>query len=134
MPDMELIWKDRKRILGMPITFTKYSMSKDRLFLETGLLNMNQEEILLYRVRDISLHISLWQRLFGVGTIIVKSSDQTLPELHIENIKSPRIVKEQIHTHVEKMKIARQMRIGEIVDDGDMDHECCHEDVTSFPA
>ena len=133
MPDMELIWKDRKRILGMPITFTKYSMSKDRLFLETGLLNMNQEEILLYRVRDISLHISLWQRLFGVGTIIVKSSDQTLPELHIENIKSPRIVKEQIHTHVEKMKIARQMRIGEIVDDGDMDHECCHDD-TSFPA
>lgn len=134
MPDMELIWKDRKRILGMPITFTKYSMSKDRLFLETGLLNMNQEEILLYRVRDISLHISLWQRLFGVGTIIVKSSDQTLPELHIENIKSPCIVKEQIHTHVEKMKIARQMRIGEIVDDGDMDHECCHEDGTSFPA
>lgn len=134
MPDMELIWKDRKRILGMPITFTKYSMSKDRLFLETGLLNMNQEEILLYRVRDISLHISLWQRLFGVGTIIVKSSDQTLPELRIENIKNPRMIKEQIHTHVEEMKIARQMRIGEIVDDGDMDHECCHEDGTSFPA
>lgn len=134
MPDMELIWKDRKRILGMPITFTKYSMSKDRLFLETGLLNMNQEEILLYRVRDISLHISLWQRLFGVGTIIVKSSDQTIPELRIENIKNPRMIKEQIHTHVEEMKIARQMRIGEIVDDGDMDHECCHEDGTSFPA
>ena len=133
MPDMELIWKDRKRILGMPITFTKYSMSKDRLFLETGLLNMNQEEILLYRVRDISLHISLWQRLFRVGTIIVKSSDQTIPELRIENIKNPRMIKEQIHTHVEEMKIARQMRIGEIVDDGDMDHECCHDD-TSFPA
>ena len=45
MPDMELIWKDRKRILGMPITFTKYSMSKDRLFLETGLLNMNQVQV-----------------------------------------------------------------------------------------
>ena len=45
MPDMELIWKDRKRILGMPITFTKYSMSKDRLFLETGLLNRNREKI-----------------------------------------------------------------------------------------
>lgn len=132
MPDMELVWKDRKRILGMPVTFTKYSMSKDRLFLETGLLNMNQEEILLYRVRDISLHISLWQRLFGVGTIIVKSSDQTIPELHIENIKNPRIVKEQIHAHVEEMKISRQMRIGEILDDGDMEHECSHEDGTSF--
>ena len=32
-----VVWKDRKRICGLPITFTKYSMSEDRLFLETGL-------------------------------------------------------------------------------------------------
>lgn len=117
MSDIKLLWNDRKRILGMPITFTRYSMSEDRLFLEKGLLNMNQEEILLYRVRDISLNISLWQRIFGVGTITVKSSDQTLPELRIENIKIPREVKEKIHTQVEEMKISRRMRVGEIIDD-----------------
>ena len=38
-------------------------------FLETGLLNSKFDEILLYRVRDISLTISLGQRLFGTGTI-----------------------------------------------------------------
>ena len=42
-----VVWKDRKRICGLPITFTKYSMSEDRLFLETGLLNTRQEEVRL---------------------------------------------------------------------------------------
>lgn len=120
--EIKLLWKDRKRILGMPITFTKYSMSEDRLFLEKGLLNMNQDEILLYRVQDISLRLSLWQRIFGVGTVIVKSTDKTLPELVIQNIKHPREVKESLHRQIEEMKVARRMRVGEILEnDGDCD-------------
>ena len=120
MPEaVKLLWKDRKRILGMPITFTKYSISEDRLFLETGLLNIRQEEILLYRVRDISLHISLGQRIFGVGTIIVQSSDKTMPILDIKNIKRPKEVKELIHRNVEEMKIRRKMRVGEILSNGE---------------
>mgnify|MGYP006954335327 CR=1 FL=1 len=47
MDAIEYIWKDRKRILGMPLSFTRYSLSEDRVFLDTGLLNMNLEEILL---------------------------------------------------------------------------------------
>lgn len=113
---MDYIWKDRKRFLGMPITFTRYSMSGDRLFLETGLLNTRQEEILLYRVRDISLRISLGQRLFGVGSVIVQSSDRSLPVLELRNIRSPREVKETLHQQVEEMKLARRMRVGEILD------------------
>lgn len=113
---MDYIWKDRKRFLGMPITFTRYSMSEDRLFLETGLLNTRQEEILLYRVRDISLRISLGQRLFGVGSVIVQSSDRSLPVLELRNIRSPREVKETLHQQVEEMKLARRMRVGEILD------------------
>ena len=70
MDAIEYIWKDRKRILGMPLSFTRYSLSEDRVFLDTGLLNMNLEEILLYRVRDISLRISLGQRIFAVGTVL----------------------------------------------------------------
>ena len=46
---MQYIWKDRKRYLGMPISFTRYAMSEDRLFLSVGLLNIKDEEILLYR-------------------------------------------------------------------------------------
>ena len=121
--DIEYLWRDRRRILGMPITFTKYLMSDDRIFLEQGLLSTDLEEVLLYRVRDISLRISLGQRIFGVGTITLKSSDKTMPILVLKNIKDPRRVKELIHRQVEKMKAERRMRVGEILDDGDNDED-----------
>lgn len=123
MDAIEYIWKDRKRILGMPLSFTRYSLSEDRIFLETGLLNMNLEEILLYRVRDISLRISLGQRVFGVGTILLQSSDKSMPVLEIKNVKKPREVKELIHHQVEEMKIKRRMRVGEILDNDPEDHD-----------
>ena len=119
----QLIWKDRKRILGMPISFTQYSLSEDRIFLETGLLNTHFEEVLLYRIQDISLSISLGQRIFGVGTVTLHSSDRTTPHLALKNIRTPREVKELIHQQVEAMKDARRMRIGEILDD-DQTEDC----------
>lgn len=123
LPEIKILWNDRKRICGLPITFTKYSMSEDRLFLERGLLNTSQEEILLYRVRDISLNISLWQRIFGVGTVTVKSSDKTLPELQIQSVRDARNVKEAIHNQVELTKRSRNMRVGEILDDCEHDED-----------
>ncbi len=115
---MDTIWADRKRHFGLPISFTKYSLSEDRLFRETGLLNLNEEEVLLYRVRDVSLSRSLWQRIFGVGTITVHSSDKTSPTLEVINVKDSKSVKELIFTNVEKAKEERRMRATELLDDG----------------
>lgn len=120
MPDkLEFLWKDRKRVCGLPLTFTRYFLSEDRLFLETGLLNLRQDEILLYRVRDIGLSITLGQRIFGVGSVKVISSDKSLPELVLKNIKQPREVKEMIHRQVEEAKAQRRMRVGELLGDDD---------------
>lgn len=127
MANIEYLWADRKRILGMPLSFTRYALSNDRLFLETGLLSTQCEEILLYRVRDLSLTISLGQRIFGVGTITVQSSDKSLPVLELKNIKNPRDTKEIIHQAVEAMKLTRRMRAAEVVDDGDQDED--HDDI-----
>lgn len=109
------LWKDRKRILGLPITFTRYRLSEDRIFRETGLLNLKEEEVLLYRVRDLELKRSLFQRIFGVGTVCVHSSDKTTPHLDLLNIKNPREVKELLHRQVEEMKLSRRMRTTELL-------------------
>ena len=120
---MDTIWTDRKRHFGLPISFTKYSLSEDRLFRETGLLNLNEEEVLLYRVRDVSLSRSLWQRIFGVGTITVHSSDKTSATLEVINVKDSKSVKELIFTNVEKAKEERRMRATELLDDGAEDSD-----------
>ena len=117
---IEYLWKDRKRYLGMPVSFTRYQLSEDRLFLSVGFLNIKDDEILLYRVRDITTTRNLWQRLFGVGTVMVVSSDKTRPTLVLQNVKDPVMVKEVIHKQVEEMKIQRRVRFGEIMTtDGD---------------
>ena len=128
MANIEYIWKDRKRYLGMPLSFTRYAMSDDRLFQSVGLLSIKDDEILLYRVRDIDTKRTLWQRLFGVGTITIMSSDQSTPNMVLKNVKNPLDVKEMIHNQVEEMKIRRRVRVGEIMtadvdNDGDPDDE-----------
>jgi uncharacterized membrane protein YdbT with pleckstrin-like domain len=110
----KLIWTDRKRYFGLPLSFTKYAISEDRLFQSTGLLNLKYEEILLYRIRDITLSRSFGQRIFGVGSITVSSSDQSRPILTIQNVKMPVAVKELLHEQVEEMKIRRRIRYGEV--------------------
>lgn len=115
----QYIWKDRKRFLGMPLSFTRYAMTEDRLFLSIGFFNIKDEEVLLYRVRDINTSRTLWQRIFGVGTISVISSDKTLPTAVLKNIKGPMEVKELIHKQVEDTKIRRRVRFGEIMATGD---------------
>ena len=118
---MEFLWKDRKRHLGLPLSFTKYSLSDDRIFRETGVLNLKEEEVLLYRVSDISLSRSLGQRIFGVGTICLQSSDKTCPHLDIINVKQPKETKELIFRQVEEAKNRRRMRATELLDGGDGD-------------
>lgn len=136
MKTIEYLWKDRKRRFGLPLSFTRYSLSEDRLFCEVGLLNLKADEVLLYRVRDLELRMTLGQRIFGVGTVCVHSSDKSIPHLDLKNIKQPREVKELIHQHVEAAKDKRRMRTTELMgvgldpdglcemddmDDGDMD-------------
>ena len=111
----EYIWKDRKRFLGMPLSFTRYALSEDRLFLSVGFFSIRDEEVLLYRIRDINTSRTLWQRLFGVGTVTVVSSDKTMPTLVLKNIKNPISVKELLHSQVEEMKLRRRVRVGEVM-------------------
>lgn len=115
MEAIEYLWKDRKRFLGMPLSFTRYRLSEDRLFCETGFLNVKSDEVLLYRVRDLRLTMSLGQRIFGVGTVCVVSSDKSMPHLDLKNVKDPRAVKELIHKNVEAAKDKRRMRATELL-------------------
>ena len=119
---IEYIWKGKKCYFGLPISFTRYAVSEDRLFLSTGFFTIRDEEVLLYRIRDINTSRTLWQRIFGVGTVTVISSDKSMPTLELKNVKNPLEVKEMLHSQVEEMKRQRRVRVGEIMTD-DVDEE-----------
>lgn len=125
-----ILWKDRKRFLGLPLSFTRYSLSENRVFCEKGFFNIHEEEILLYRVRDLELKRTLSQRIFGVGSVFIHSSDKTMPVLELKNIRQPKQVKERLYRQVEQCKDLRRMRAMEFVGNEE-GHDCCngHDDV-----
>ena len=125
MEPIEYLWKDRKRRLGLPLSFTRYSLSEDRLFCETGFLSLRADEVLLYRVQDLELTMTLGQRIFGVGTVCVHSANKSIPHWDLKNVKDPRTVKELIHQNVEAAKDRRRMRATELL--GGEDGPVCQE-------
>ena len=101
--ELDYVWKDRKRTLfGLPLSFTVYRLTEDRLLVQSGILNLNEEEIRLYRIMDITLKRSLGQRIFNLGTIHCCSSDKTSPEFDIKSIKNPIEVKEMLSRMIEE--------------------------------
>ena len=55
----EILWNDRKRTLfGLPLSFTKYSLTEDKLIIERGIFNRIEEEIRLYRIFNIPKSIT----------------------------------------------------------------------------
>lgn len=118
------VWIDKKRHLGLPISFTKYSLTDERLYTESGFINLKESELLLYRVRDIGLTRTLWQRLFCVGTIHIYSSDTTDEHLDIVNVKKAKDVKDLISSKVEESKKSRRIGTTEIIGSDVTDLEC----------
>lgn len=123
---MTYVWKDRKRnFLGLPWTFTKYALTQDRFFLTTGLLKTEEDEVRLYRILDITKSKTLWQKIFGMGTIKVSSADKSLGSFELKNVKNVDEVKEQFSRLVEecrdKKRVTNREFMGDDFDAQDMD-------------
>ena len=109
----EVIWEDRKRtIFGLPWSFTKYSFNGEKLVIETGFLSLHQEVVRLYRIMDVTLDRSLRERIFGLGTITVFSTDPTAREFKIQRIKCSVEVADALFEQAEQLKRDRRMLYG----------------------
>lgn len=113
--EKELLWADRKRILGMPISFTRYSIDDERLYVKKGLLRTELNEILLYRILDVKSTQTLWQKIFGVGSLTLFSADQSSPQLTLKNIKKPEKLHRYLSDVIEKNRQSKGIAGREIV-------------------
>lgn len=130
----EIIWKDRKRpFLGLPLSFTKYELTSQKLIINKGFLNVSEEEIRLYRFLDVTLTQTLFQRIFGVGNLHCETNDRSGGNFVIEMVKKPREVKELLSDAVEDERDRKRVSVREFMadmDDGaDMDADDIPETV-----
>lgn len=117
LDEEETIWMDRKRrtIFALPWSFTKYSLTPSRLFIQTGFLTTHEDEIRLYRVKDVSYSQSLAERIAGTGTLRIVSSDASTPEVLLHHIKNAKKVKAVLSQAIEVSRRENGVHTSEVV-------------------
>lgn len=114
------IWEDRSRFLSLPIRDTSYQIEKDILFIRKGYLSNHEEQVLLYRVRDISLKQGLIDRLCNQGTITLYTSDPNNEVVTLLNIEDPRKVRNLLNEIVENERERHKVISREFVGYGEV--------------
>lgn len=103
------MFEERKRSLffGLPLSFTKYKVEQERINIHKGFFRIVENDTLMYRIQDVTLVRSLFERMFGLGTVICFSSDVTDPKLELVHIKNAREIKDYIMrtSEVERRKV-----------------------------
>ena len=116
--DCEVIWHDRKRYFGLPISFTRYYIVKKegewvKSFRHKGFLSSTIDEVNIYRCFDVTLFQSLSDKIFRTGTIEIASNDAHAPIFHMRHIKNPYKVRDVISNLIELERKKRHVGITE---------------------
>lgn len=122
-----VMFQERKRILflGLPWTFTKYTVTADLLTINRGFLNTIEDDCYMYKIQDVKLTTTLLERIVGVATLTCYTGDVTDPELKLVHIKNAREIKSYLLKASETARLKRRtmntMDIGAHAMDADQD-------------
>lgn len=105
---MEFIERKRWVFLGLPFTFTKYTIKEDMLTIDEGLLKTVENDCYLYKIQDVEHTATLGEKLFGLGTVICYTGDTTHPKLFLEHIRNSKTIKEFILRESEEARLKRR--------------------------
>ena len=115
---MDFLWKDKKRTLfGLPLSFTKYVLTEEKLLIKTGFLSTHEEEIRLYRILDFTVDKTFFNRIFNVGTIEIHTADRSTPTFLLKGVKNPNVVKDLMSDKVEEERRKKNVTTREFFSD-----------------
>ena len=105
-----VMFTERKRILflGLPWTFTKYTITPSLLTVDSGLINTTEDDCYMYKIQDVKLDASLRERIVGVATITCYTGDVTNPELKLVHIRHAKEIKSYLLKASEAARLKRR--------------------------
>lgn len=105
---MEFVERKRWVFLGLPFTFTKYTIKEDMITIKKGLLKTQEDDCYMYKVQDVRHTATLAEKMFGLGTVICYTGDTTDSELVLLHIKNSKAIKDFIFQVSEDARMKRR--------------------------
>ena len=104
----EFVERKRWLFLGLPFTFTKYTIREDMITIDDGLFKTVENDCYMYKVQDVQHSATLVEKIFRLGTVTCFTGDTTHPQLLLEHIKNSRAIKDFILEQSEKARLKRR--------------------------
>jgi uncharacterized membrane protein YdbT with pleckstrin-like domain len=92
----------------------RYVVTNQRLKVSSGILSKRTDELEFYRVKDTRFEQPLTLRMFGLGNILLISSDATTPWSLIEAVPDAQELRERIRDLVEARRDEKRVRAVEM--------------------
>ncbi len=117
---MEFVEKKRVLFFGLPWTFTKYTVGEEIINMKAGFLKTVEDDCYMYKVTDVKLETSLWERIFKLGTVVCYTGDTTHQVLKLVHIKNSRAIKDYILEQSEKQRMKRRTLNTQSINEGNI--------------
>lgn len=124
---MEFVERKRWLFLGLPFTFTKYTVKEDMITIDEGLLKTVENDCYMYKVQDVEHSATFLEKIAGLGTVTCFTGDTTHPKLILTHVKNSKAIKEFILQKSEEARLKRRtvnmldIGSGDMGDVGDLD-------------
>lgn len=100
-------------IIIMLVKATQYEVTSERIRIRRGIMTKRTDELELYRANDTSLIEPMTMRMFGLGTIEVRTMDASNPTVYLEAVHGARKLREDLRKCIEQCRERKGVRVTE---------------------
>ena len=106
----ELKYSERSRwlLFGLPWTFTKYEIRENDFTIVKGFFTVRENDCYMYKISDVEVTSTLLQRMAGLSTIVLFTSDVTDRTIVMKNIKHGKEIKDFLLQASEAARLRRR--------------------------
>lgn len=116
LPLTWILWK------YLVVRSQRFELTTERLKLSQGVINQKLDEVELYRVKDVIVERPWWMRMTGLASIVMETSDRSMPLLTIPAVRGGVELREQLRHQVEFQRDRKRVREMDFEEGGDLNY------------
>lgn len=105
---IQFVAKKRTALFALPIYFTTYTITEDMLNIKEGFFKITENDCYMYKIQDVTLTMTLIERIFKLSTITCHTGDTTNPIIVLKHIKNGRAIKEFLLQASDEARLKRR--------------------------